>query len=363
MTGEQPDDFGDLICQLLHSVPPEAVADFRTSSDGFRAPRPTPVGKSKFKQNPDDIDRALLDERKARATARSMPAQAELPSCDPMPTRVCGARTSAKNAGRGSPCKLTRISANGRCKFHGGFSTGPRTRGGRAKIAQAQRKRWAEWKAANPKLFHDISDRQERNIKRAFRQREALKRDVRSWIEKTLGSDCHSLMERNPQEPEAENAKAGERNKPLTPEQIAQADAFLEQWGSLTKQPLDKAREELQLLARRGYTVRDPRPSHSQQFVTNALALDSTTRPVLTGLEQVPAAVRIGRKLEERPAENTAQKLQKQIDRQPVSRVRRLEYAERQRLTQAYGEELVERYSLNKQRPTVHVGYASKKRR
>ncbi len=253
-----------------------------------------------------------------------------------MPTRVCGARRSAKNAGRGRPCKLTRISANGRCKFHGGFSTGPRTLRGRTKIAQAQRKRWAEWKAANPKLFPDISDRQERNIKQAFRQWEAFKRDARSSIEKTLGSDWHSLMERNPQEPEAENAKTGERNKPLTPEQIAQADAFLRQWGILSKQPLDKA---------------------------NAPSLDSTTRPVLTGLEQVPAGIGIGRKLEERPAENTAQRLQKQIDRQPVSRVRRLEYAERQRLTQAYGEELVERYSLSKQRPTVHVGYASKKRR
>ena len=265
------------------------------------------VGKSRFKQSREVIDRDLAEERKARATARSKPAHAELRSCDPLPTRVCGARTSAKNAGRGRPCKLTRISANGRCKFHGGLSTGPRTRGGRAKIAQAQRKRWAEWKAANPKLFHDISDRQERNIKRAFRQREALKRDARSWIEKTPGSDWHLLIERSLQEPEAENAKAGERNKPLISEQIAQADAFLERWRSLTKKPLDKAREELQLLA--------------------------------------------------------LQKLRKQIDRQPVSRVRRLEYAERQRLTQAYGEELVERYSLNKQRPTVHVGYASKKRR
>jgi hypothetical protein len=275
--------------------------------------------------------------------------------------QVCGARTSGKNAAGGRPCKMTHLGKSGRCKFHGGFSTGPRTLIGRAKIAQAQRKRWAEWKAANPKLFHDISDRQERNIKRAFRQREALKRDARSWFEKALGPDWQSLIERSLQEPEAEKAKAG--HKPLTPEQIAQADAFLEEWGSPAKQPLETARQELQLLARRGYTVRDPGTIHSQQLVTNALTLDSTTRPVLTGSEQVPAEVAIGRKLEDRPAENTVPKLQKQIDRQPVSRVRRLEYAERQRLTQAYGEELVERYSLNKHRPTVHVGYASKKRR
>jgi hypothetical protein len=29
-----------------------------------------------------------------------------------------------------------------RCRFHGGLSTGPKTKAGRARIAEAQRRRW-----------------------------------------------------------------------------------------------------------------------------------------------------------------------------------------------------------------------------
>jgi len=40
---------------------------------------------------------------------------------------TCGARTRA-----GTPCKLKSIFSNGRCKFHGGMSAGPRTARGKA---------------------------------------------------------------------------------------------------------------------------------------------------------------------------------------------------------------------------------------
>lgn len=43
---------------------------------------------------------------------------------------ACGARTRA-----GTPCKLTAIYANGRCKLHGGLSTGPVTDEGKARAA------------------------------------------------------------------------------------------------------------------------------------------------------------------------------------------------------------------------------------
>ena len=43
---------------------------------------------------------------------------------------MCGAKTRA-----GTPCKLTNIYENGRCKFHGGLSTGPKTVAGKAKVA------------------------------------------------------------------------------------------------------------------------------------------------------------------------------------------------------------------------------------
>ena len=43
----------------------------------------------------------------------------------------CSAKTRA-----GTPCKLKSIYANGRCKFHGGLSTGPKTKAGKAKVAK-----------------------------------------------------------------------------------------------------------------------------------------------------------------------------------------------------------------------------------
>ena len=39
---------------------------------------------------------------------------------------TCGARTRA-----GTPCKIRSLWSNGRCKFHGGLSTGPKTEQGR----------------------------------------------------------------------------------------------------------------------------------------------------------------------------------------------------------------------------------------
>lgn len=58
----------------------------------------------------------------------------------PRPKR-CGARTR-----KGTPCRSMAIPGKTRCKFHGGASTGPRTAEGRARIAEAQRKRWAAWR-------------------------------------------------------------------------------------------------------------------------------------------------------------------------------------------------------------------------
>lgn len=49
----------------------------------------------------------------------------------------CGARTRA-----GTPCKAKGLPGTGRCKFHGGRSTGPRTEAGRQRIAAIQRERW-----------------------------------------------------------------------------------------------------------------------------------------------------------------------------------------------------------------------------
>lgn len=52
-------------------------------------------------------------------------------------TKHCGASLGSD----GAACKKTAL-ANGRCRLHGGKSTGPRTAEGRARIAAAQRLRW-----------------------------------------------------------------------------------------------------------------------------------------------------------------------------------------------------------------------------
>jgi hypothetical protein len=50
----------------------------------------------------------------------------------------CGARTR-----QGAPCLVRVEPGKRRCRFHGGLSTGPRTAKGKARIAAAQRRRWA----------------------------------------------------------------------------------------------------------------------------------------------------------------------------------------------------------------------------
>ena len=55
---------------------------------------------------------------------------------------LCGAKTR-----KGKPCLNLSEPGRLRCKFHGGKSTGPRTGIGREKIAEAQRRRWATWRA------------------------------------------------------------------------------------------------------------------------------------------------------------------------------------------------------------------------
>jgi hypothetical protein len=54
----------------------------------------------------------------------------------------CGARTR-----QGHPCRMA-VGALGkrRCSLHGGLSTGPKTAEGRARIAEAQRRRWEAYR-------------------------------------------------------------------------------------------------------------------------------------------------------------------------------------------------------------------------
>jgi len=53
-----------------------------------------------------------------------------IPDCPAMPVDLwdlpCGARTRA-----GTPCKITTLYFGGRCKWHGGLSTGPKSEAGK----------------------------------------------------------------------------------------------------------------------------------------------------------------------------------------------------------------------------------------
>jgi hypothetical protein len=56
---------------------------------------------------------------------------------------LCGARTRA-----GGNCLVRVEPGKARCRFHGGLSTGPKTKVGRARIAEAQRRRWRAFRDA-----------------------------------------------------------------------------------------------------------------------------------------------------------------------------------------------------------------------
>jgi len=62
-----------------------------------------------------------------------------------IPAKVGGARCGARTR-KGLPCRAKALPGKARCKFHGGASTGPRTPEGKARIADAQRRRWATWR-------------------------------------------------------------------------------------------------------------------------------------------------------------------------------------------------------------------------
>ncbi len=83
---------------------------------------------------------AWLDARMAAETARLQAKAAQRLAS----LRVlCGAKTRA-----GGQCKNKSEPGKRRCKFHGGKSTGAKTPEGLARIAEAQRWRWATYRAA-----------------------------------------------------------------------------------------------------------------------------------------------------------------------------------------------------------------------
>lgn len=68
-----------------------------------------------------------------------------------MMASICGAKTRA-----GTPCKRTDLYASGRCRLHGGLSTGPRTQAGKERIKAGQLRRRAREEADRSQLSDPI---------------------------------------------------------------------------------------------------------------------------------------------------------------------------------------------------------------
>lgn len=72
-------------------------------------------------------DEALAEQRAEFfcCTGKALPLV--LPDFPEYPPELEGMTCNAKAKSTGEPCKSTQIFRNGRCKFHGGLSTGPKS--------------------------------------------------------------------------------------------------------------------------------------------------------------------------------------------------------------------------------------------
>ena len=87
--------------------------------------------------------------------------------------KLCGGRTRKD----GSPCRSVAIRPNGRCKWHGGLSTGPKTEEGKQRCREATQRTWAAWRAAgSPKRTYNRSPEWRANITAANRRRALMRR-------------------------------------------------------------------------------------------------------------------------------------------------------------------------------------------
>lgn len=65
-----------------------------------------------------------------------------LPSYPEFPPPCVGMQCGAKAKSTGEPCKSTQVFRNGRCKFHGGLSTGPKSAEGKRASLENLRLGW-----------------------------------------------------------------------------------------------------------------------------------------------------------------------------------------------------------------------------
>lgn len=125
-TRPEPDDFDRLVASAI-AASEATIARIRATVATLR--------------------RLEREEARERARAARMPRRSALP--------LCGARCRDGHA-----CRCRCLPWRGRCAQHGGLSTGPRTDAGRARVAAAQRERWARWRAARETSGAELVDHQ-----------------------------------------------------------------------------------------------------------------------------------------------------------------------------------------------------------
>lgn len=99
--------------------------------DKRKRPIPYPVGTTARKRA---IEFWMWDGRGYRAALREVIAANHRARNTPQRGEKCEAKTRA-----GTPCQCKALT-NGRCKYHGGLSTGPRTAEGKMKSAANMRR-------------------------------------------------------------------------------------------------------------------------------------------------------------------------------------------------------------------------------
>lgn len=90
------------------------------------APGPSPDALRRLWRRHCDLSDAIAAAWAATGYQHPPPERPVMP--EELRGLCCGAKTRA-----GTPCKLTSIYRNGRCKLHGGLSTGPTTPEGKAR--------------------------------------------------------------------------------------------------------------------------------------------------------------------------------------------------------------------------------------
>lgn len=107
-------------------------------------PRPMAAWEQRLAEREAELFAAEVARIKARAEAYAAKRRVR-----------CNAKTR-----KNTPCRCKSEPGKRRCKFHGGMSTGARTPEGLERIREAQRRRWARWRAerAEDEALNAIAD-------------------------------------------------------------------------------------------------------------------------------------------------------------------------------------------------------------